>query len=99
MAVNNAAAQYYQDVLAGEQGQAARDYLTKRGISPETIATFRLGYALDEWNQVEEYLLKKGFAAETIKASGLIKRSETQNRFYDLFRQRIFFPYFNIIRM
>lgn len=94
MAVNNAAAQYYQDVLAGEQGQAARDYLTKREISPETIATFRLGYALDAWNQVEDYLLQKGFAAETIKASGLIKRSETQNRFYDLFRQRIIFPIF-----
>src|SRR5665647_780202 len=69
VAVNNAAAQYYQDALAGEHGQDARDYLTQRGITPETITSFKLGYALDEWNQVENYLLKKGFAVETIKAS------------------------------
>ncbi|MCX5780568.1 MAG: DNA primase [Firmicutes bacterium] len=94
VAVNNAAAHYYQDALAGEHGQDARDYLTQRGINSETITSFKLGYALDEWNQVENYLLKKGFAVETIKACGLIKRSENQNRFYDQFRQRIIFPIF-----
>jgi len=92
IAVNNAAAQYYQEILASEQGYAAREYLNKRGITKETINTFKLGYALDEWNKMEEYLLKKGFSADIVKLSGLIKRSENQNRFYDLFRQRIIFP-------
>ena len=61
-------------------------------LSQETMESFQLGYALDEWNQLEDYLLKKGFAAETVKSAGLIKRSENQNRFYDLFRHRIIFP-------
>ena len=92
IAVNNAAAQYYHAILTSERGQLARAYLEKRGISRETMESFQLGYALDEWNQLEDYLLKKGFAVETVKAAGLIKRSENQNRFYDLFRQRIIFP-------
>jgi len=92
IAVNNAAAQYYHAILTSERGQAARSYLEKRGISQETIEAFQLGYALDDWNQLEDYLLKKGYAAEIVKSAGLIKRSETQNRFYDLFRHRIIFP-------
>ena len=94
IAVNNVATQYYQDIMGSEQGQAAREYLEKRRITAETISTFKLGYASNEWNRVEEYLFKKGFSPELVKSSGLIKRSENQNRFYDLFRQRIIFPIF-----
>lgn len=92
IAVNNAAAQYYHSLLTGDRGREARTYLEKRGISREAIETFQLGYAPDEWNQVQDYLLKKGFAPEILKEAGLIKRSENQNRFYDLFRYRIIFP-------
>jgi len=92
IAVNNAAARYYHENILSERGQAARAYLVKRGFSQETVETFQLGYALDEWNQLEDFLLKKGFAVETVRSAGLIKRSENQNRFYDLFRQRIIFP-------
>ncbi|MDD3365423.1 MAG: DNA primase [Syntrophomonas sp.] len=94
IAVNNAATQYYQDMLMSQQGKTARDYLEKRGMIADTISSFKLGYAPDEWNSIEEYLLKKGFSAEIVKLSGLIKRSENQNRFYDLFRNRIIFPIF-----
>lgn len=98
VAVNNAATQYYQEMLISQQGRIARDYLEKRGIISESISSFKLGYAPDEWNSVEEYLLKKGFSAETVKLSGLIKRSENQNRFYDLFRNRIIFPIFQYMQ-
>ena len=94
IAVNNAATQYYQEMLMSHQGKTARDYLVRRGMTAETISNFKLGYAPDEWNSVEEYLLKKGFSAEIVKLSGLIKRSENQSRFYDLFRNRIIFPIF-----
>ncbi|MEA4926336.1 MAG: DNA primase [Syntrophomonadaceae bacterium] len=92
IAVNNAAAQFYHSLLSGDRGREARDYLEKRGIFRETMETFQLGYAPDEWSRLQDYLLKKGFAAETLKAAGLIRRSENQNRFYDLFRHRIIFP-------
>jgi DNA primase len=92
VAVNNAAAQYYHEILMSDSGHLARSYLEKRGITRDTIKLFKLGYARDEWNDLEDYLLKKGFSAEVVKSSGLIKRSERQNRFYDLFRHRIIFP-------
>jgi DNA primase len=92
IAINNVAAQFYQEMLISPKGKNARDYLERRGIIPESISSFKLGYAPDEWNSIEEYLLKKGFSAEIVKLSGLIKRSENQNRFYDLFRNRIIFP-------
>jgi DNA primase len=98
MAVNNAATQYYQEMLISQQGKIARDYLEKRGIISESISIFKLGYAPDEWNSIEEYLFKKGFPAETVKLSGIIKRSENQNRFYDLFRNRIIFPIFQYMQ-
>ncbi|MEA1960314.1 MAG: DNA primase [Bacillota bacterium] len=93
-AVNLAAAEYYQQMFFSPQGSKARIYLEKRGVSQESIETFKLGYAPDRWNDLEEYLLKKGFSHEIVKLAGLIKRSEQQNRYYDLFRDRIIFPIF-----
>ncbi len=92
--VNNAAARFYHEILLSKSGQEAQDYLTRRGVKRETIILFKLGYAHDEWNRLEEYLLKKGFSAEIVKLSGLIKRSENNKRFFDLFRHRLIFPIF-----
>src|SRR3954464_2973706 len=40
--------QRWQNALANEAaGRIARDYLTKRGVQPEAITLFRLGYAPD----------------------------------------------------
>src|SRR5580704_15476453 len=39
-------AQRWQNALANEaSGQLARDYLVKRGVSPDAVKLFRLGYA------------------------------------------------------
>ncbi len=92
IAVNNTAAEYYHQLLMSPRGSRAREYLQKRGITPATMQAFQLGYASDEWNAIEEYLLKKGFSLEYVKLSGLIKRSDNQDRYYDLFRDRVIFP-------
>jgi len=75
-----------------QPGREAMAYLLKRGIEPETIEHFQLGLAPDDWNRLEEYLLKKGISQEYLKLSGLIKRNEKRNSYYDLFRKRIIFP-------
>ena len=92
IAINNVAAQFFQQQLQSANGRQARDYLTQRGISQETIAAFNLGYAPNEWQALTDYLLKKGYSLELVKNSGLIKRSDNQERYYDLFRDRIIFP-------
>lgn len=92
IAINNVASDYFQQQLLNERGKPARDYLQKRGISQESMQVFQLGYAPDEWQSLTDHLLKKGYSLEHVKISGLIKRSENQDRYFDLFRDRIMFP-------
>jgi DNA primase len=92
IAVNNAAALFFQQQLQSDRGSQAREYLIKRGISQETIEAFNLGYAPNEWQLLTDYLLRKGYSMELVKNSGLIKRHENQERYFDLFRDRIIFP-------
>lgn len=92
--VNQAAAEFYHQLLLSQQGEGARKYLENRGIKAETIIAYKLGYAPKQWNTLEEYLLQKGFSQEYVKLSGLIKRNENRNSYYDLFRKRLMFPIF-----
>jgi len=75
----------------------ARDYLAQRGLAPETIARFGLGYAANSWNEV----LRRFGAAEAdrqrLADAGLIVERERGQlrdgeRHYDRFRDRIMFP-------
>ncbi|MDD3270021.1 MAG: DNA primase [Syntrophomonadaceae bacterium] len=90
--VNKTAAEYYAKIFLSQNGVPGKEYLIKRGLTAATIAKYQLGWAPDKWNNLEEYLLQKGFSQEYLKLSGLIKRSDKQQRFYDLFRGRIIFP-------
>jgi DNA primase len=67
-----------------------RSYLINRGLSDNSIQSFRIGYALESWNAVFYHLTKKGFKKEDIEIVGLIKKKEA--RYYDRFRARIMFP-------
>lgn len=93
--VNEAAAEFYQKLLLSERGYTAKAYLNKRGLTAESINTFKLGYAPDSWNSLLDYLLNKGFPVENVKSSGVIKRSENHNNYYDIFRNRIIYPIVN----
>ena len=48
LALNKDAARYYYDTLAGEKGREALQYLLNRGMTPQTIVRFGLGYAEDD---------------------------------------------------
>lgn len=83
----------WQAALAGEaSGQAARDYLRKRGVSQESIDTFRLGCAPDLWDDTVNWAKSKGFDLDTAEKGGLIIKKEETNRYYDRFRGRLMFP-------
>lgn len=96
--INEAAATFFHRFLTElPAAAAARDYLVRRGLAKETIATWRIGYVPDQWELLTQYLLKKGYGINDLVASGLtIKRDgadATSGRgFYDRFRGRIMFP-------
>lgn len=68
----------------------AIDYLKGRGVTGETAARFRIGYAKNEWRDLYDVLKKKGFTDPQIEKAGLAIRST--KGYYDRFRGRVMFP-------
>jgi DNA primase len=92
------AAAWFEDQLQGPDGAVAREYLAGRGLTPEGIKTFRIGYAPDSFNALRDRL--SGMAdQETLRASGLFSSKEqgdgSQGPIYDRFRKRVIFPIAN----
>ena len=90
IALNMTVAEYYHQVLT--RHDKVKQYLAKRNINPETINNFKLGYADDAWNSLEEFIVKKGFNSADLNHLGLIKKSEKTNNYFDIFRNRLIFP-------
>jgi len=82
------AAEFFEENL--KNNKAVLDYLKNRGILPNTIKEFRIGYAADSWNYLYNHLTSLGYKVEDIEKAGLIIKS--QNKYYDRFRNRIMFP-------
>lgn len=70
----------------------ARDYLARRQVSAEGIQLFRLGCALEAWDDTVNWAKSRGFDPAIMEQSGLIIRKEGTERYYDRFRGRLMFP-------
>lgn len=91
-ALNLAAAEYYHHLLVDSPaGQAARDYLERRGVQRETMRAFQLGYAPDQWHGLQERLQAQRYTVEEMLTAGVLSKNEA-GAIYDRFRQRILFP-------
>src|SRR3984957_12572464 len=85
--------QRWQNALANEAaGQAARDYLAKRGVSAEAVKLFRLGAAPEVWDDTVNWAKSKGYELPLVEKAGLIIRKEETGNYYDRFRGRLMFP-------
>lgn len=85
----NDLAQGYFTAQLTEHPHAAQ-YLEARGLTPETVETWGLGYAPDGWTNLTQHARTKGVELESLEAAGLARNKE--GRFYDLFRNRITIP-------
>jgi DNA primase len=91
LAANDTAHFYFRQALRGtERGKEVARYLAERGIQPETVEKFGLGYAPDSWDGLVGYLRKKGYADEEAVAAGLVGRSD--RGLFDWFRDRLIVP-------
>ncbi len=70
------------------------DYLLKRGLTKETMISFRLGFVPDGWRAMYDYLKSKKFTDREIERAGLAV-SKSGSGYYDRFRSRIMFPLFD----
>jgi DNA primase len=90
--VNEMAASFYESVLVHPaHGEVARAYLEKRGLSQETVAQMRLGYAPDQWDGLAGLLRKQRVDLKAAADAGLLAPGRSGG-FYDRFRNRIIFP-------
>ncbi|HZY71582.1 MAG TPA: DNA primase [Edaphobacter sp.] len=96
--LHEAATQYFEANLKSPEAARAREYLTGRGVTAETIAKFRIGYAPDDFNDMRDRL-RPHFSEEAMRASGLFSSKEqadgSHGPLYARFRKRITFPIAN----
>jgi DNA primase len=91
LAVNAAAAAFFRARLDGE-GRGAREYLSSRGLSGETVEAFGLGYAPAGWENLLRHLAGQGHRPETVARAGLAVARDTGGGYYDRFRDRLMIP-------
>ena len=96
--LNKEAARFFYRALLSPQGANARAYLEKRAFNSTTVKRFGIGYAPNSgYNQAPlcEHLVAKGFTPLEIKTAFL--GGENKNgRLYDMFRNRLMFPVFDV---
>ncbi|MCA9549829.1 MAG: DNA primase [Myxococcales bacterium] len=89
--VNRLAGAFYAKCL--ERFPDAQRYLIQeRGLTPETIAAFRLGWAPADWQSLANLFEKKGVDLELGLEVGLLGKSAREGRIYDRLRGRVVFP-------
>lgn len=83
---------YYQHLLKNApQAQHARDHLAGRGLKPEVIESFQLGYALPATDAAQKFFIERGYPREEMIECGLaFERDDGSVR--DRFRNRVMIP-------
>ena len=91
--MQQAAAYYQQQLQQHPDSQRVRDYISKRGLSEQTIADFALGYAPESWDGLLKQLspANNRQLRDQLTELRLINRNDN-GREYDFFRDRLMFP-------
>ena len=80
--------------LQGPAGEAARSYLARRGVSPETVEQFGLGYSDRSGRALLRLFEQQRFTRRADGGVGLVRKRD-DGSFYDYFRNRLMFPIHN----
>jgi len=90
--LNDAAKNYFKKALTA--APIAKKYLAERGLKPETIEEFELGWAPNESEALSMHLLNSGSGPQDLLQAGLSIKTE-RGMMLDRFRGRIMFPIHN----
>lgn len=90
--INEWAKKVYHKILVDHpKAEKAREYLKKRGLMPESIEAFEIGYAPASWDFLLRFLRSKKYLDTEIVESGVAIKGE-RGKIFDRFRGRIMFP-------
>ena len=92
-ALLDAASLYFHQLLRhAPQAEVARRYVDDRALTEETVAAFRLGFALDSWDALKTHFTAQGYTEPELMTVGLLTEHEERKTRYDRFRGRLMIP-------
>ncbi len=89
---------FHHMLLRSKEAAEARAYVQSRGISSDSVMSFALGYAPDQWEALSHYLLGQGYSERELVTGGLARERQDDQQgeygggVYDYFRDRLIFP-------
>ena len=84
-----AASAFFRDQLA--RNDKARTYVDKRGISPDIVQRYAIGYAPDGFSGLRDALGSDPRRMQLLERGGLFSKND-KGHVYDKFRDRLMFP-------
>lgn len=90
--IQSVAANFFVDEL--KRFPRGLTYLKERGLKPETINEFEIGFAPNKQDALTLHLIHKGFSVQDIERSGTAFKGD-RGGYVDRFRGRIMFPILN----
>jgi DNA primase len=88
--LNAAVDLYHRLLLDWPSAQHARDYVDSRGLLPETVERFGLGFAPNSWHSITNQLRKLDYKDDDLVKAGVALRNE--KGVYDALRNRLIIP-------
>jgi DNA primase len=89
--IHEIAQENFRNNLRSSAGEPARAYLARRGVAPEVIEHFGLGYSDKSGRALMRLLEAQDFSAAQVEDSGLVGKRQ-DGSMYDRFRNRLMFP-------
>ena len=83
---------FHRILLEHVDGEAGRAYLATRGLKPETVVAFQIGFAPDRFDALEKWAFQQKIPLERMAEAGLMIKSDKHSGYYDRFRKRLMFP-------
>ncbi|MBQ0135650.1 MAG: DNA primase [Oscillospiraceae bacterium] len=92
--MNKDAARFFHQYMLSPKGQKGLEYWSGRGLTPQTITHFGLGYAPDDWTTFMSYMRSKGYSAQELFEGDLCRKSvrDEKTNFYPTFKNRVITP-------
>ena len=90
--INRETANFYYRQLVSGNDKSGLIYFKERGLRPDTIKKYGLGYAPASWDELGKFLSSKGYTQEEMIAANVRSVSAKNGNVFDFFRKRVIFP-------
>ena len=87
--------QYHKNLLESADASAVREYLSERGITDQSIAEFKIGFAPLAWSWLMDRARSTEYSGEILEACNVVM-ANNRGSYYERFRGRVMFPILNL---